>query len=184
MSTPEAHRSISVEEYLALEATSAVRHEYVSGAVHALAGGSKRHALIVSNLVAWLRPAARGRGCRVYAADVKLRAASDVFYYPDVIVACGPDQGGALIETAPCLLVEVLSDSTAAIDRREKLHAYKQIPSLRSYLIVHQPDGRIERHWRDADGVWWTADLVKAGEIPLPEIDATLSLESAYEGVG
>lgn len=112
------HRPLSVEDYLALEEASQVRHEYVAGRMHALASATKRHNTIAGNLFARLRAAISDGSCRVYMSDVKLRAADDVFYYPDVMVACGPEGADPLVEDAPCLVIEVVSPSTAARSSR------------------------------------------------------------------
>ena len=89
--------------------------------------------------------------------------AQDVVYYPDVLVACGPAPDDPYVESEPCLVVEVASPGTETTDRREKLAAYKKIPSLGAYLIVAQDRQRIERHWRGEDGVWRRGDLVDEG---------------------
>jgi Uma2 family endonuclease len=92
MNQPAVRRPLlSVEEYLRLEETSPVKHEYVGGFIHALAGASKRHNQIALNIASRLRDAVRGGPCRVYIGDVKVRVADDVYYYPDVVVSCGSE---------------------------------------------------------------------------------------------
>jgi Uma2 family endonuclease len=147
-------------------------------------GVTKRHNLISLNLARELHAAGRGSGCRVYAIDVKVRAARDVIYYPDIMVACGPDRGTALIEEAPCLVVEVLSPSTSSIDRREKLLTYRQMESLEAYLIVAQDQRRVDRHWRDGEGRWDLEVVEGAGDVAIPSPATTLSLDAIYEGTG
>lgn len=179
---------LSVVEYLELERMSALRHEYVAGEIHAHAGGTRRHDVISGNIFASLWNAARSGPCRVHTADRLLRTAEDVFYYPDVMVVCPPqdepDDDAALFEDAPCLVVEVTSPSTEAIDRREKLLTYRRITSLKAYLIVDQRELRVERHWRDESGRWWRAEAVGAdgiAPVPCPEIE--LTLPRIYEGL-
>lgn len=112
---------ISPEEYLTYERTSDVRHEYVDGEVYAMVVGSLRHNEIALNIASALRPVARERGCHVYMSDAKVRVdAANAYYYPDVVVTCNPPANGRYAVNAPSLIVEVLSDSTEAIDRREK----------------------------------------------------------------
>jgi Uma2 family endonuclease len=151
------HRLPTVREYLELEESS-TRHEYVAGMIYAHAGGTSRHNAIAANVLAALWSAARGGRCRVYGSDMRLRAVEDVFYYPAVMVVCGDDEAGdgALHQHAPCLVVEVTSPSTEAIDRREKAFTYRTIPSLKAYLVVDQSRRWVERHWRDetASGAW------------------------------
>ncbi len=180
------HKPLTVEEYLKLEEQSVLRHEYVGGAIYAHAGGTGRHSVIAVNILALLWNAARGGPCRVYNSDMMLRAAEDVFYYPDVMVVCGPDEAGddALYQDAPCLVVEVTSPSTQSIDRREKLLAYKKLSSLRAYLIVDQQEMRVERHWRDESDQWWQAETsVPEGVVPLPCPETDLTLRQIYEGL-
>ncbi|WP_246580253.1 Uma2 family endonuclease [Deinococcus aestuarii] len=137
MSDP-ALQVISVEDYLRTELESPVKREYVSGFVYPLhgatraqAGTSKAHALITGNIMFALQPASRREGCRLYAADMKLRIQDrGSFSSPDVMVACGEDNGEEYDETDPCLLVEVLSKRTAAIGRHARYHAYTSIPSF------------------------------------------------------
>ena len=117
-----AGRVMSLDEYLAFEEQSPIRHEYVAGEVHAMTGATTRHNLITLNIAAHLRTAARARGCKVFATDVKLRVADRV-YYPDVIVACGRGADVGLIVEEPTLVVEVTSPSTRATDRPKSSRA-------------------------------------------------------------
>lgn len=181
--TATRHATLSVAEYLELEGTSSVKHEYVAGEIHALAGVTRRHNQIAVNLVTRLAVAARESGCRIYVSDVKLRAAADIVYYPDLMVACGPENDDPRIEDAPCLVIEIVSPSTERADRREKLMVYKHIPSLRTYLVVDQESPRVQRHWRDEDGTWWDADVSGRGRVPLPWPELELSLAEIYDGL-
>ncbi len=117
------HDSLTVEEYLKLEESATVRHEYVAGEIHAMTGATRRHNRIAGNVYATLLSAARNSTCRVYMETVKLRAAADTIYYPDVMVACGSEPEDPYVESEPCLVVEVVSSNTEMTDRREKLAA-------------------------------------------------------------
>ena len=183
MNAATPHRLLTVEEYLQLEAESTVRHEYVGGELYAHAGTSERHNLIVANLITLLRTAARGTGCRALVGDVKLRAAADVIYYPDIMVVCDDGDDDPYIKERPCLIVEVLSPSTESIDRREKLMAYRRIESLRAYLMVYQDQRRVARQWRDEQGAWWQAEVSGDGIVPIPCPRLTLTLDDIYEDV-
>jgi len=183
MTDPAARdRLLSIEDYLAFEDTSPIRHEYVAGEIHAMTGATRRHSRITGNVFGRVWSAARGGPCRVHQVDVKLRV-GEVVYYPDVMVACGPEPSDPRIEEAPCLVVEVLSPSTEAIDRREKAMVYKGIASLASYLLVDQERRLVERYWRDVDGGWRHTTLVEQGEVPLPCPELVLTLDEIYEGV-
>ena len=166
-----------------MEETATVRHEYVGGTIHAMVGATKRHNQIGLNIASRLLGAARGGPCRVYASDVKLRAAEDTVYYPDVMVACEPEDD-PLVENYPCLVVEVALPSTESIDRREKMLAYRKIPTLRAYLIVAQDERRVERHWRDESGEWLQGEAVgEEGFVPVPCPETKLTLAEIYEGL-
>ena len=184
MAEPAVHELLSVEEYLELEESSAVKHEYVGGMIFALAGASDRHNRITLNIASRLLAAGRGGLCRVYVSDVRLQV-DDVFYYPDVMVACEPPASeNPTSRRDPCLLVEVLSPSTEATDRREKLMVYRQIPTVKAYLVVDQDRRRVERHFRDEAGIWHRADLVDEDRftVPCPPV-AELALTEIYEGL-
>lgn len=172
---------MTVEEYLKLEESATVRHEYVGGEIFAMVGATKRHNRIIVNIVGRLWEAARSGSCRVYSESVKLRVADDVIYYPDVMVACGPEGDDPLVEDAPCLVVEVSSPSTETTDRREKLAAYKRISSLEAYLIVAQDRRWIEIHLRSGDRTWRRGDLVDEGRFPIPCPETELFLKEVYE---
>lgn len=182
MAESRPHKLLTVEEYLALEESATVKHEYVAGTIHAMVGTTKRHNRIALNIASLLLDAARGGSCRVYASYVKVRT-EDAIYYPDVMVACGSEDDDPLVENSPCLIVEVTSPGTESIDRREKMYNYRKIPSLREYLIVDQNRRWVERHFRAEDGTWRRADLVDEGRFPVPCPETELSLAVIYEGL-
>jgi len=155
MGTPKKLAYITVAEYLDGERGSAIKHEYVDGEVYAMAGESRRHNRITSNFIN-LFIDLPDRGCESYFEGVKVQANRSTFYYPDVLVTCetGREDDDYVIKF-PCLIIEVLSPSTAATDKREKLIAYKLIDSLQEYAIVWQDEMRIELHRRHNDG-WLT----------------------------
>lgn len=190
MTTAVAPRPLlTVEEYRARERRSAVRHEYVDGRAYAMSGESRAHNQIAGNVFIRLREASRGTACRVSFESVRLVASNSREYYPDVVVACDPPPDDPYVETAPCVLVEVLSPSTKTTDRREKGPAYRGIPSLQAYLIVHQPQRRVEWFMRAADGAWLVADLVGNGTVTFPcparadGTPVTMTFDEIYDGV-
>lgn len=190
--TQPAFQKMSVEEYLRTEVDSPVKREYVGGFVYTLdnsdgvwaqAGSSKSHAEVIMNVMQVVRPAARRQGCRAYASEIKLRIdAQQSFYSPDVMVVCGPENSDPYSETAPCLLVEVLSRGTAHTDRHAKYAVYTALPSLQTYLIVDQYERRVYAYARE--GASWTlTEYVGEGVIPLPCLGLELSLGEIYAGV-
>ncbi|WP_102127235.1 Uma2 family endonuclease [Deinococcus planocerae] len=185
MSDP-APRAMSVEEYLRTEEKSPYKREYVGGFVyplHGQAGASRPHALISGNVFGVLYLDAVRAGCRLYQNDMKLRTeGSTSFFYPDVMLVCDQDSGDNDAETSPCLLVEVLSQSTAAHDRFGKYGVYTAIPSLQTYLIVEQRERRVYAYSRQ-DGGWELQDLSGSGSIDIPCLGRRLTLDEIYLGV-
>ena len=180
---------ISVEDYLAAEKTSEVKHEYLDGVIYAMAGTSRNHNVISQNVCLALRERLRGGPCQAFMADLKVHIQSqinDIFYYPDIVATCDPSDGDPYIIERPVVIFEVLSDSTERIDRREKFFAYQTIGSLRQYVIVAQDRMIVESHTRDeADGGAWKGKVLDApGEnLALPSLEVTLSIDSIYEGI-
>jgi len=176
---------VSIEDYLAGERRSEVRHEYVGGAVYAMAGGSDEHIALCMNLAFALRNHLKGTPCRVQMSEGKVRlrlAGEDIFYYPDVMVVCDPRDKNRYFKRYPKVLIEVLSGSTEAIDRREKFLSYRQIETLREYVLVAQDKMEITVFRREEQ--WQTNILRQPKQIlRLVSLDFTLPLKTVYEGV-
>lgn len=184
---PESAFWISPEEYLAGEARSDIRHEYIAGTVHAMAGASRRHNLIAGNMFLVLGNHLRGKKCTPFGSDMKLRGRSDLgvaFYYPDVSVTCDPaDTNEAYLEN-PSILVEVLSPETERTDRREKLLAYRAIPTVETYVLLAQ-DAVAATVFQREDSGWSGAELRGAGAVlKLPAIGLDVPLGALYERTG
>ncbi|MBV9354637.1 MAG: Uma2 family endonuclease, partial [Chloroflexi bacterium] len=148
----------------------------------ALAGAGRQHNRLAIRIIAALVGPAGASGCEVFGSDMLLRAANDagdVGYYPDVQVVCDPADRQERYTERPCLIVEVLSDSTRRIDRGEKLEVYTRLPSLETYLVVSPDQRRVERHWRD--GQEWRLELILGeGLVPVPCLGVALSLDEMY----
>lgn len=173
-----------VEEYLRYDESSPIRHEYLSGELYAMAGGTVRHNRIVRNIGTRLQVVAGDGPCDVFMNDMRLAIADDVYYYPDVMVTCGPLSELDVIAREPCILVEVTSPATARIDRGEKLAAYRRLSSLRAYVIVDHRRRRVERHWRDGEQDEWRRDeIVTEGTVIIPGLDVELTLDEIYRRV-
>jgi Uma2 family endonuclease len=160
---PPTPHLLSEAEYVDIELTALDRHEYVDGVVRAMSGTSKRHNEIALNIATSLRAAARANGCQVYMEGVRLRATAKRHYYPDVMVTCSPDDDSH-VESSPCLIVEVLSPTTQAIDRGEKRIAYFAMPTLRRYLMVDQEVGLVEHFERTDSNGPWTVQIAVSGD--------------------
>ena len=173
-------RFVTVDEYLRIEESSPIRHEYVGGMLFAMTGGSLRHSEIVGNIYTAVRTGARKQHCRIYASDALVEVNDETIYYPDVVVACDARDTDALVLKHPCLVVEVLSPSTRTTDRREKASAFRTIETLRSYLVVHQSQALIEHYYRDDDGAWHL-EFVQDGAVTLRCPEMQLQMADIYE---
>lgn len=176
---------VSVEDYLAGERVTEVRHEYVDGELFAMTGASRRHNTLVMNLSIRLGTHLEGGPCRLASSDMKVRAAvGERFYYPDLVVSCNDarDEADEYVETRPTIVVEVLSESTVQTDRREKRVAYQSIESLREYVLVSQTAREVSVYRRDGAG--WLLDVLGAGErIPLDSVGFELDVDDLYRNV-
>lgn len=176
----QAQSLISEQEYLAGELASEIKHEYIDGAVYAMAGASANHVRIVANLVAKLHPHLANTGCEPFFSDMKVKAGNN-FFYPDVIVDCGKENGDAYYTNTPVIIIEVLSKSTRKTDKALKRLAYQSLPSLQEYVLIEQDFVDVEicrraNHWR--------SEHCFLGEnICFMSIDLTMPVEEIYARV-
>jgi len=179
---------VSPAEYLAGEEGSMVKHEYLGGAVHAMAGATNGHNEIAGNALATLHAALRGKPCRPFNSDTKVRielSGHTRFYYPDAMVVCSPNPRSDHFQDHPVVVIEIMSDSTRRIDHGEKCDTYLRIPSLMVLLLAESEAVAVTVHRRTPAGGF--AVEYHAGTdavIPLPEIDAELALADLYAGSG
>lgn len=183
-----AHRvRYSYAEYLALEASSNVKHEYLDGQIYGMAGGTPEHAALAAAVVGLLFPQLQAGRCRAFSADLRVRIeATNLSTYPDVTVVCGPRQSAsedAQAVTNPSLLVEVSSPSTEEYDSGDKFEHYRQIPALQQYVIVSHRERRLAV-WSRCDDGTWTEEQVEDGEqAELSSIGARLDVRALYDAV-
>ncbi len=177
------HSPLHLFDYLAFEDASPTRHEFVDGSIHAMTGGTLRHNRIALNVYDLLKARFDGTPCQVFVNDVKVHVEStNSVYYPDVLVYCGSSVAGGdkLIRDA-LLVIEVTSESSEGIDRREKRMAYRKLPGLQAYWVVDQTERSVEVHTRDAAGTWLMRTLGPGDALAVP--DATeLPVASLYKG--
>jgi len=177
------------EDYLAIErASSDVRHEYIKGQVFAMSGGSYEHSLITANLAGELRQRLKNGACAVLSSDMRIRIeTADACAYPDVSVLCGEPcfhDPRRDVLTNPVLIAEVLSPSTEAYDRGGKFALYRQLPSLRHYLLVAQDQVAVDVFTRQPDGRWLLdAYADPDAEMLLEALDCRVSVRELYDRV-
>lgn len=184
MSVPRKLQRLSVEEYLESERDSPVRHEYIDGQIFAMAGASDRHNRIAGNLYNRLDDHLGDGPCEPFISDMKVWVSESVFYYPDVVVACDGPGADAYYRKQPRLIIEVSSPGTERIDRSEKLLAYRQVKSLKEYVIVSQDRLRIEMFRRGRGGRWtWQVLTEPEDDLRLDSIGLKLTVAEVYRRV-
>jgi Uma2 family endonuclease len=181
---------VSVEEYFRLEAAADSRHEYRDGIVVAMAEGTYRHSLISSNVIGDLHVHLKGKDCHPLESNLRIRIPrKSKYYYADSMVVCGEPRfdPAAPAETTilnPRLIVEVLSESTEAFDRGDKFADYREIESLREYLLVSQHVPRVDALIRRDDGTWrFQPAAGLEAEVQLDELGIVLPLAEIYAGI-
>lgn len=176
---------MSVADYLVAEEASQVRHEYLGGLVYAMAGETRSHDRILGNLYLRIRRRLNGEGCQVYASDVRVKFhlhPDEYYYYPDIVVACDKRDPHLHFVHFPKLIIEVLSESTERVDKREKFFACTSIASLQEYVLVapDQPEVTVFRRKNQ----WKSESLVGAkARLALESLDCSLPVSAIYEGV-
>lgn len=184
MGLPKLKTKTSVEDYLEGEKISPVRHEYVEGEVYAMAGTSNNHSRIAINITTALSNHLRNSPCEPFAGDTKVRAAINVFYYPDVLVSCEETEEDSYFRNNPILIIEVTSPSTEHIDRREKLFAYQRIASVQEYAVIDQHRMNLELHRRQPNGSWITYYFTELDDVvEFASIDLRIELPELYRRV-
>lgn len=179
---------MTAEEYLAADRAAEFRSEYYDGFPYAMAGASFPHTTITGNLFLQLKLALRKRRCFVTLPDVRLRVSPGRAYtYPDLMAACGEptfadDQKDTLLN--PALIVAVLSPSTEAHDRGFKFAKYRELESLREYVLVSQTEPRVEKFVRQAGGQWVLSEYVGLDAVcRFESVDCEVALADIYENV-
>lgn len=177
---------VSVEDYLAEELDGPIKHEYVGGVVYAMAGARNTHNIIAGNAFASLHSRLRGRRCRPFNSDTKIRVRLPRemrFYYPDTSVICQPNPQSDAFQDEPVVVFEVLSRATRRTDEGEKKEAYQTIPSLAVYVLLEQESPAAVVYRRSEQGFLREVYQGLEAVIPLSEIETELPLSEVYEGV-
>jgi Uma2 family endonuclease len=186
--SPLEKQVMTEAEYLAFERASEIKHEFLDGEVFAMAGASRAHNLICSYAMINLGNQLQDQPCEIYPGDMRVKvAATGLQTYPDISVVCGDaqlvqDEFDTLLN--PVLIIEVLSSSTERYDRGKKFWHYRQLESLREYVLIAQDSPHIERFLRQDDNTWVLTDVSGLdASLRLASIAAVLSLAAVYEKV-
>jgi len=186
MNLRKTNPKLTVEEYFAIEREAPFKSEYHEGEMIGMAGNSEAHYRIGNNVHLEFGQQLRGKTCQPYH-EVSVRVTEANYYYADLAVACPPkfvEREGLAHLTNPAVVVEVLSDSTAARDRVEKWDQYRQLLSLQEYLLVSQKEPHVLQCTRQPGGGWLQLDVLGlAASCALPCLGVTLPLALIYAGV-
>jgi Uma2 family endonuclease len=188
MATHSLKVHVPETDYLQAERQNPTKREYLAGEVRALAGASEPHNIIVFNLGGMLYHSLRGKSCRGYVVDMRVKVPElPAYLYPDVVIVCGQpqfedEQKDNLLN--PTVVIEVLSPSTEAFDRGEKFATYQRIPTLREYLLVAQDRTYVEHFIRQPNGQW-SCRVYDQPEQSVALLGGTVSLplQGIYEGI-
>jgi Uma2 family endonuclease len=188
MAIADPVRRLSEAEYLEIERRAEFKSEFLEGEMFAMSGGTRWHSLIACNVISAMTSQLKGSPCLVLNSDMRVKVqTSGLYTYPDVSVACGENQledenGDTLLN--PTVIVEVLSETREAYDRGKKFEMYRQIPSLREYLLVSQHKPLVEQYIRQ-DGEEWLLRAVAGleGKVSLPSLGITIAMADVYSKV-
>ena len=188
MPVAQPTRRLTEAEYLEQERRADFKSEFFAGEMFAMAGGTRAHSLIAVNLARELSTSLKGRPCVVFNTDLRIKIeATGLFTYPDASVGFGQQRFlDELADTLlnPAVIVEVLSDSTEAYDRGKKFEHYRQITTLREYLVISQKEARVELFSKGTDGQWSLREAAGLNAtIQFPSLQVTIALAEIYANV-
>ena len=185
MVVAKEHFYMTPEEYLEWEEKQPLKYEYMDGEVYAMTGGTIPHTAIALNLASTLKNHLRGRGCQTLMSDAKVQVSeTGPYHYPDVVVSCDErDKKAFKFLQYPCLIIEVLSPSTEGFDRGKKFRNYRQIETLKEYVLVSADQKLVECFRINDKGVWELYSFSENEELRLESIDFNFPVELIYEDV-
>ena len=168
---PQREPRLTLEDYLQLEKDTNEKHEYYNGYVEAMAGGSYEHNTITTNIVSDINTKLKGKSCQIMNSETKLYLEnSNTYFYPDAMIICGEREESDKYTGAfknPVVIIEVLSKSTEAFDRGDKFDFYRQLPSLRHYVLVKQDEAKIQVYSRQSPTSLWNIRVIEGLESSL-----------------
>jgi Uma2 family endonuclease len=176
---------LTPEEYFVWEEKQLLRHEYLNGELYAMSGGTQNHGRIASNIIFIVKGHLRGGGCQVGNSDCRVNIVETKDYvYPDVSVTCDErDRTAIQAIQYPCLIIEVLSPSTASYDRGDKFRLYRRNPSLQDYVLVDAEKIAIDLYRKNERSNWEIFNYQVGDNIELRSIDLSFPIESVYEDI-
>ena len=180
-------RNFTIEEYLEMENAATEKHEYYQGEIFAMSGAKLEHNVVTSNLIGNIGYLLKGRNCRPFGSDFRIHIQKNTFFtYPDLSIFCGEIQtlnNDEMNALNPTVIFEVLSPSTKSYDRGEKFMLYRDIPSLREYILVDPLSIKVEAYAINANGNWELREYTSVDQqLVMPSLQLSLPLTDIYEG--
>ena len=178
---------LTPEEYLEWESNALQKHEYYRGELFAMAGASVRHNVIAKNLMIGTGVRLQGKQCQPYGSDLRIQIPENtLFTYPDISIICRDiveEETNDDYTIEPAVIIEILSPSTKGYDRGEKFRLYRDIPTLKEYILIDSESIAIEAFRINASGHWELEEYKSLNEVlPIPVVDITIPLHDIYEG--
>lgn len=185
IAVPSQSPKLTPVEYFAWEEQQLCRHEYINGEVYAMSGGTQNHSRIALKVAALLDNHLSNGSCRVFNSDCRVNlAGSNDYTYPDASVSCDPrDKTSVQYITYPCLIVEVLSESTEAYDRGNKFFRYRQNSQLQDYILVSSQEIAIDLYRKSNDGRWEIINYRVGDVVELQSVSLSFPIEQVYRGI-
>ncbi len=181
MNSPLTSSVLSITDYLQNELMSDIKHEYIEGLMYAIAGASKNHQRIITNLIVSFGSHLENTPCDTFSSDIKVRVGDLAFFYPDVIIACQDDTDNEYYLEKPLIIVEVLSKSTRRRDETTKRRLYQTLPSLQEYVLIEQDFVDVEVCRRHEN--WQPEHYFMGDDIIFSAIDLKLAVQTIYNKV-
>jgi Uma2 family endonuclease len=184
----QVESALTLQEYLTAEREAEIKSEYIGGEIFAIAGASREHNLISTNIVRVLGNQLPERPCNVYANDMKIKVErAENYFYPDIIVSCKPEEfedEKTDVLLNPLVIMEILSDSTEAYDRGQKFACYQLISSFTEYTLITQNFCRVENFKRQDDTTWLYSEFRSMDDvISLDSVNCELAVAEIYRKV-
>lgn len=175
-------KPMTIDEFVAWEERQELKYEYDGFEARAMTGGTVAHANIQGNLLGALRARLRGKPCRAFGSELKVRTDTSV-RYPDALITCTRADPNSTFAPDPVVIFEILSRSSARRDLGAKNAEYQSLPSLKRYVVLHQSLVAAEVFHRDEDGEWSYDFLSGGGALEMPEVGVSIPLAEIYDDV-
>jgi Uma2 family endonuclease len=174
----------SISQFLTWEEAQPGRNEFWRGEVFAMVGAKRGHGRVVANLMRHLGNHLDDSPCQAFSENMKVQVAQDAVLYPDVFVTCERNfTADQAVFTEPVLIIEVLSPSTQAYDRSKKFAMYRQLTSLREYVLVDPDTKRVEVFRPPDDGHWKLFDMSDDELLVLQSVGCDIALALVFKNM-